>query len=173
MKSVTALHVRATEKEHTHKKYYDENNNYLGYAMRNANPIGGRSIVFTTLHPDIYYFNSKSYQEVSMILLKQLKKEPLTLYQHFGIIKKINRQGIIKKINRQEIIPMNYQDFLFAMLFMGYVNTNKTEYQDMLEYDLIFPEVLKHQELFLESEYNIDSKSEYDCINNYLYYRIY
>ncbi len=50
---------------------------------------------------------------------------------------------------------------------MIHVTYNETEYQD-LEYDLIFPEVLKHRALFLESHFNVESKSEYDCIVDYL-----
>jgi hypothetical protein len=50
---------------------------------------------------------------------------------------------------------------------MNYVENNETEYQE-LAYDLIYPEVLKHRELFLESKYNTDMLSEYDCIVNYL-----
>ena len=62
---------------------------------------------------------------------------------------------------------MRYSEFLFAQLFMHHVETNETEYQD-LEYDLIFPEVLKHNALFLESKFNTPLKSEYDCIIDYL-----
>jgi hypothetical protein len=63
---------------------------------------------------------------------------------------------------------MNYEDFLFSQLFMFHVENNETQYQD-LAYDLIFPEVLKHQNLFLESNYNVDVRSEYDCIVDYLH----
>tara|TARA_R100001510_G_C7504296_1_gene106667 strand:- start:114 stop:329 length:216 start_codon:yes stop_codon:yes gene_type:complete len=62
---------------------------------------------------------------------------------------------------------MKYSEFLFSQLFMIHVTYNETEYQD-LEYDLIFPEVLKHRALFLESHFNVESKSEYDCIVDYL-----
>jgi hypothetical protein len=62
---------------------------------------------------------------------------------------------------------MNYEDFLFSQLFMNHIENNETEYQE-LEYDLIFPEVLKHQNLFLKSNYNVDVRSEYDCIIDYL-----
>jgi hypothetical protein len=62
---------------------------------------------------------------------------------------------------------MNYEHFLFSQLFMNHVENNETQYQD-LEYDLIFPEVLKHQNLFLKSNYNVDVRSEYDCIVDYL-----
>jgi hypothetical protein len=40
---------------------------------------------------------------------------------------------------------MIYEDFLFSQLFMNYIENNKTKYQE-LEYDLIFPEILKHNE---------------------------
>jgi len=62
---------------------------------------------------------------------------------------------------------MNYEDFLFSQLFMNHVEINETQYQE-LEYDLIFPEVLKHQNIFLKSNYNVDVRSEYDCIVDYL-----
>jgi hypothetical protein len=62
---------------------------------------------------------------------------------------------------------MNYEDFLFSQLFMNHIENNETEYQE-LEYDLIFPEVLNHQELFLKSNFNVDVRSEYDCIVDYL-----
>jgi hypothetical protein len=62
---------------------------------------------------------------------------------------------------------MNYEDFLFSQLFMNHIENNETEYQD-LEYDLIFPEVLNHQKIFLKSNFNVDVRSEYDCIVDYL-----
>lgn len=62
---------------------------------------------------------------------------------------------------------MTYQDFLFSQLFMNHVENNETQYQD-LEYDLIFPEVLNHRELFIKSNFNVDVRSEYDCIIDYL-----
>lgn len=62
---------------------------------------------------------------------------------------------------------MNYSEFLFSQLFMHHVENNETEYQD-LEYDLIFPEMLKHHALFLESHFNVRFKSEYECIVDYL-----
>ena len=62
---------------------------------------------------------------------------------------------------------MNYEDFLFSQLFMNHIENNETEYQE-LEYDLIFPEVLNHQDIFLKSNFNVDVRSEYDCIIDYL-----
>lgn len=62
---------------------------------------------------------------------------------------------------------MTYEDFLFSQLFMNHIENNETEYQE-LEYDLIFPEVLKHQKQFLKSNFNVDVRSEYDCIVDYL-----
>lgn len=61
---------------------------------------------------------------------------------------------------------MSYEMFLFSQLFMCHVNV-MVSYED-LAYDIIYPEVIKHRELFLESKYNVDTESEYDCINNYL-----
>ena len=51
---------------------------------------------------------------------------------------------------------MTYEDFLFSQLFMNHIENNETEYQE-LEYDLIFPEVLKHQKLFLKSNFKAES----------------
>jgi len=62
---------------------------------------------------------------------------------------------------------MTYENFLFSQLFMNHTENNKTDYQN-LAYDLIYPEVLNHRELFLKSNYNTDINSEYDCIINYL-----
>ena len=62
---------------------------------------------------------------------------------------------------------MNYQDFLFSQLFINYIENNKTKYQE-LEYDLIYPEVLKHKELYINSNFNTDTKGEHECIINYL-----
>ncbi len=62
---------------------------------------------------------------------------------------------------------MNYENFLFSQLFMIHVENNETRYKE-LEYDLIYPEVIAHQEFFLKSKHNIDTESEYDCIINYL-----
>ena len=62
---------------------------------------------------------------------------------------------------------MKYEHFLFSQLFMNHIENYETEYQE-LAYDIIFPEVLKHQKLFLKSNFNVDVKSEYDCIIDYL-----
>lgn len=62
---------------------------------------------------------------------------------------------------------MDYENFLFSQLFMNYVENNQTMYTE-LEYDVIYPEVLRHKELFLHSTYNVDEESEYDCIVKYL-----
>ena len=62
---------------------------------------------------------------------------------------------------------MKYEMFLFSQLFMKYVENNNTQYQD-LAYDLIFSEVLRHRDLFLKSNFNVDVRSEYDCIEDYL-----
>tara|TARA_R110000822_G_scaffold32188_1_gene92644 strand:+ start:2542 stop:2712 length:171 start_codon:yes stop_codon:yes gene_type:complete len=50
---------------------------------------------------------------------------------------------------------------------INYLENNNTEYQE-LEYDTMYPEVLRHEKAFLESNYNVDILSEYDCIENYL-----
>ena len=61
---------------------------------------------------------------------------------------------------------MKYEDFLFSQLFMNYIENNETEYQE-LEYDIIFPEVLKHYEEYKASIYFLGAKSEYECILEY------
>ena len=62
---------------------------------------------------------------------------------------------------------MRYQEFLFTQLFMNFIENNDTEYIEF-EYDLIYPEVMKHLSLYINSSYNIDTKSEYECMNDYL-----
>lgn len=62
---------------------------------------------------------------------------------------------------------MEYEDFLFSQLFMNYIENNNTEYQE-IAYDLIYNEVLNHKDLFMKSNFNVDVKSEYDCIIDYL-----
>jgi hypothetical protein len=51
---------------------------------------------------------------------------------------------------------------------MNYVENNETQYKD-LAYDLIFPEVLEELNAFLKSNYNVDVRSEYDCVVDYLH----
>ena len=62
---------------------------------------------------------------------------------------------------------MNYQTFLFSQLFMKHIENNKTQYQE-LAYDLIYGVVLQHKNSFINSNYNVDVISEYDCISDYL-----
>jgi hypothetical protein len=62
---------------------------------------------------------------------------------------------------------MTYSEFLFSQLFMNHIQNNITRYNEV-EYDLIFSEILRHHELFLISDENIDTQSEYDCIVDYL-----
>jgi len=62
---------------------------------------------------------------------------------------------------------MNYQTFLFSQLFMNHIENNKTQYQE-LAYDLIYGVVLQHKNSFINSNYNVDVRSEYDCISDYL-----
>ena len=57
--------------------------------------------------------------------------------------------------------------FLFSQLFMNHIENNETQYQERA-YDLIYDEVLKHRELFLQSNFNVDVRSEYECIEDYL-----
>jgi len=62
---------------------------------------------------------------------------------------------------------MEYEEFLFSQLFMNYLENNDTEYKE-LEYDLIFPVMLKHREAYLSSPYFLANKGEYMCILDYL-----
>lgn len=57
--------------------------------------------------------------------------------------------------------------FLFSQLFMNHIENNETQYQERA-YDLIYDEVLKHRELFLQSNFNVDVRSEYECIEDYI-----
>lgn len=62
---------------------------------------------------------------------------------------------------------MTYEMFLFSQLFMNHIENNETQYQERA-YDLIYDEVLKHRELFLQSNFNVDVRSEYECIEDYI-----
>lgn len=62
---------------------------------------------------------------------------------------------------------MNYENFLFSQLFMNHVENNVTQYIE-LEYDLIYPVVLEHEEKYKSSTYFLGMKSEYECIIDYL-----
>ncbi len=66
---------------------------------------------------------------------------------------------------------MNYQHFLFSQLFMNHIETNETRYKD-LSYDTIYGEVLMHLDEFSSSNFNVDTRSEYDCITDYLSHNI-
>ncbi len=67
---------------------------------------------------------------------------------------------------------MDYDNFLFSQLFMRHVENNETLYGDDLEYDLIYPEVLKHRDIFMKSEWNNENLSMYAGILNYLVYEV-
>jgi len=62
---------------------------------------------------------------------------------------------------------MNYENFLFSQLFIKHIESNKTKYQE-LEYDLIYPIILEHLDLFLKSKHNVSTKGLYDCVTSYL-----
>ena len=62
---------------------------------------------------------------------------------------------------------MNYSQFLFSQLFINFCEHEDTKVNE-LEYDLVYPVILEHLDLFLKSKFNIDTKSEYDCILDYL-----
>ena len=66
---------------------------------------------------------------------------------------------------------MDYQHFLFSQLFMNHIETNQTRYKD-LSYDIIYVEVLIHLDEFISSNFNVNTKSEYDCITDYLSHNI-
>ena len=40
----------------------------------------------------------------------------------------------------ENLKEMNYENFLFSQLFMNYIESNETQYQE-LDYDVIYPEV--------------------------------
>jgi|GEM_PF-2042927 len=62
---------------------------------------------------------------------------------------------------------MEYADFLFSQLFVDHIENTETKYRD-LEYDLIFPEVERHNEEYKSSTYFLGMKGEYECILDYL-----
>lgn len=63
---------------------------------------------------------------------------------------------------------MNYSEFLFSQLFYNYIKNNDTKYQE-LEYDIVYPIIVEHYNLFLKSNFNVDILGEYDCMINYIY----
>lgn len=79
----------------------------------------------------------------------------------------IFEMGIFTADTKVESNKMSYDEFLFTQLFMAYHESKSNGFHD-LAYDEIFPFILTHRERFLESEYNIDSMSEHDCIFEYL-----
>ena len=54
---------------------------------------------------------------------------------------------------------------------MNHIETNETRYKD-LSYDTIYGEVLMHLDEFSSSNFNVDTRSEYDCITDYLSHNI-
>ena len=58
---------------------------------------------------------------------------------------------------------MNYNEFLFCQLLQLHV-----EYYRELEYDLLFEAIPKLYKDFQDSTYNMSSKSEYECIEEYI-----
>jgi|14BtaG_2_1085337.scaffolds.fasta_scaffold131534_2 hypothetical protein len=63
---------------------------------------------------------------------------------------------------------MDYSEFLFSQLFMEHVNHEDTIYNRYIEYDIIYPEILRHYELYTTSKFNVDTMGEYECILKYL-----
>lgn len=61
---------------------------------------------------------------------------------------------------------MNYSHFLFAMLLQDYFREDK-EFQEV-PYDLLYEELEDLYNCFYDSDENIETKSEYDCISNYI-----
>ena len=63
---------------------------------------------------------------------------------------------------------MTYRQFLFSQLFVVHIENNETQYQEF-EYDIIYPEVVKHYEKYKTSKYFfLYTQSEYECIEEYL-----
>lgn len=62
---------------------------------------------------------------------------------------------------------MDYSFFLFSQLFMTHVEDGHGEYED-LAYDIMYDIVREHHERFMVSSYNVNVRSEYDCITDYL-----
>ena len=62
---------------------------------------------------------------------------------------------------------MDYSEFLFSQLFMEYVTHEDTIYEDY-EYDVIYPKIVKHYQLYTTSKFNVNTMGEYDCMLKYL-----
>ena len=58
---------------------------------------------------------------------------------------------------------MTYSEFLFTQLFYSVFKTRAD-----VEYDLIYPIILSEYEAYDHSEYNTDTKGEYQCMVDYL-----
>lgn len=59
---------------------------------------------------------------------------------------------------------MNYEEFLFIKLF----ELHYSKFLIELTYDGIYEITIKFYKLFSESSFNINTKSLYTCIDNYL-----
>jgi len=57
---------------------------------------------------------------------------------------------------------MDYSHFLFAQLFYAIFP------QATIEYDLVYPHIIALYDEYEISAYNMDTKSEYDCITDFL-----
>lgn len=73
-----------------YKVYFEEE--YLGYYTKNTSKFAvvDENFNFSSKCDKIEYFRTKTKDEIIQILEKQIKKEPVTLLQHFGIIKTLN-----------------------------------------------------------------------------------
>lgn len=58
---------------------------------------------------------------------------------------------------------MNYSEYLFGQLFQNYFVETKT-----IPYDELYPLTKELYECFEDSDENIETKSEYDCIESYI-----
>ena len=81
--------IRATDFEHSHTKVFKDEE-YLGYYMFD-NMARTLKWVFTPVADSgLSYFCTKKQDEILGVIESQLLKNPVTLYQHFGIVKHLN-----------------------------------------------------------------------------------
>lgn len=113
----------------------------------------------------VYRYGSKTEKSIKVEVLSRRLKKSLDLYGNYY-------KPTEHYFNPIEQLPvgMSYREFLFSMLFLLHVE--KIGSCDDMAYDRMFPEAVKHLQLFSGSMYDVGSSSEYDCILNYLRYEV-
>jgi len=98
-------------------------------------------------------------QTVSKILDKEVSIEEAKefAFYNYGTLCAYNRK-LDQKVKGYD----EYQFFIFSQLFMPHIGTTEP-------YDLIYPIIVDELKKFLDSDFNVDTKSEYDCMEDYLW----